>query len=518
MGAAPAKFDKKWIELDPICILTFTINNIEYNLVREADSFSLYRMPDTFIWATGKISELGTHFRELFDINLFAVDRRNNGYYCPPALLFLPFYIDQDLGWTQPDKQFSRCGQYANSRKKSIDYWTGIRGENYSKMEREKTILEAELSNNDRRVSELVRINKKISRDISFDIFTLNKEEFKKEIDELVSQCDLLKTKQNSFKDEMTHLINEEIENKLNLNIAYKTRDELLSDIAVANEHFMNSETIICPTCGTAHDNSFLERLNISVDEIQCQEAIRDLEAKREILVQQKRELTKTIDDIQVDIDEINEILLTNKNKVTLIDIIRSEGKVFMRQVLNDNIAAATIEKTDTKGKFDTVEGALKRHGSKEIERNISKLYKQNAQKHFPQLGFDNPKELLYGFSIKLNSLQGSDTPRAVLAYYFSLLDIIYSDKQSIKFPIVIDSPNQQDQDLDNLKRMLRFMKNNRPENAQMIVGMVDAIETDFEGTVINIKGERQMLDAKCFDDEYGFYKQLQKVRLDSER
>lgn len=58
-------------------------------------------------------------------------------------------------------------------------------------------------------------------------------------------------------------------------------------------------------------------------------------------------------------------------------------------------------------------------------------------------------------------------------------------------FPIVIDAPNQQEQDPKNLKNMLEFISKNRSEGRQLILGLVDDSGIDFEGVVM------------CFDTKY---------------
>ena len=45
----------------------------------------------------------------------------------------------------------------------------------------------------------------------------------------------------------------------------------------------------------------------------------------------------------------------------------------------------------------------------------------------------------------------GSKTPRELMAYYYAILNIMRERSSSTYFPIVIDSPNQQAQDAENL-------------------------------------------------------------------
>lgn len=64
----------------------------------------------------------------------------------------------------------------------------------------------------------------------------------------------------------------------------------------------------------------------------------------------------------------------------------------------------------------------------------------------------------------------GSDLPRAILAYFFTALKAIENNRNATHFPVVIDAPNQQEQDKKNLRKMLNFILESRPVDRQLIV------------------------------------------------
>jgi hypothetical protein len=95
----------------------------------------------------------------------------------------------------------------------------------------------------------------------------------------------------------------------------------------------------------------------------------------------------------------------------------------------------------------------------------------------------------------------GSDTPRALLAYYFSILHLISEYSSSVFCPVVIDSPNQQDQDIDNLKKMLTFIRDKRPADSQLILGLVDDCGIDFGGDVIELTDKYSLLRKDGYEE-----------------
>lgn len=84
-------------------------------------------------------------------------------------------------------------------------------------------------------------------------------------------------------------------------------------------------------------------------------------------------------------------------------------------------------------------------------------------------------------------SESGSDHPRAVLAYFFATLNAVADAENATFFPIVIDAPNQQEQDPENLSKILEFIPKRTPEGRQVIVGLVDDAGVQFSGSRITL-------------------------------
>lgn len=93
----------------------------------------------------------------------------------------------------------------------------------------------------------------------------------------------------------------------------------------------------------------------------------------------------------------------------------------------------------------------------------------------------------------------GSALPRALLAYYFSVLHTIRDFGDSTFFPVVVDSPNQQAQDKSSLSAMLAFIRDNQPKNSQLILGLEDDLGVDIPGKRVELSTKYRLL----VEDEY---------------
>jgi hypothetical protein len=96
----------------------------------------------------------------------------------------------------------------------------------------------------------------------------------------------------------------------------------------------------------------------------------------------------------------------------------------------------------------------------------------------------------------------GSDKPRAFLAHVFSLIKTISNFYSNVLPPIIIDSPNQQDQDPNNVDRIYNFITKERPINHQMILGLANGENRDFgDCNKIILKNEGFLLCEEKYEE-----------------
>lgn len=137
----------------------------------------------------------------------------------------------------------------------------------------------------------------------------------------------------------------------------------------------------------------------------------------------------------------------------------------------------------------------------RERTSEIKKFYRTRLSMYSQELDvhLDEPDKQSI---LSINVARGSEGPRALLAYYYAFLHTKIEFTKNVRFPVVIDSPNQQGQDKDHLPQMVKFIFDHVPDNAQTIVATEDASGLDFEGVTIATYGEakRQVLRQKEFD------------------
>ena len=96
----------------------------------------------------------------------------------------------------------------------------------------------------------------------------------------------------------------------------------------------------------------------------------------------------------------------------------------------------------------------------------------------------------------------GSDQPRAVLAYYLAFMLTVFEYSSALTAPMIIDSPNQQDQDATNVAAMIDLIFSTRPDEGQTILGTVslhDQVVKD--GKIIELVDELSVMSSAVYDD-----------------
>lgn len=71
----------------------------------------------------------------------------------------------------------------------------------------------------------------------------------------------------------------------------------------------------------------------------------------------------------------------------------------------------------------------------------------------------------------------------------------------SARGPLVIDSPNQQDQDQQHLVKMLQFIRDEVPKDTQLILGLVDTAGITFSGSEIVLDRKHSLLGKDEFEE-----------------
>ena len=494
-GAEPPKIHKNWKAADIISLVHFELDSQEYAIYRHRRSFSLFSGAGTLLGTYESVTnELGPALAELFGFNLKLTSRQGIQETPPPAYMLLPFYIDQDGGWSGTWGSFKSLGQYSNWKKTLKSYFLGLRPDEWYALDTQRKLLEQDKDDPIRQLNSIEAIARKTISEISSFDFNMDLVEFEKDVEELVRKCNLLKEAQDRYREKITELKTEEIRLSAQIEIVIRTRSELNADYVYSQSRL--EDFVSCPTCGAEYINSFAERFSIAEDAETCTDLLVSL---REDLLKTKSEIDSCQQSLKEEIKkkkEIDRILARENGSVAIKDIINIEGKKSLLNHLDyesgaikDYIGRIGQQQLDIKRSMDRYDDPERR---KAIIEEYGKRFYENARK----LSVTSLSDHVFKNIDASIEESGSDLPRAVLAYYFAIISLITESDKSLVFPMVIDAPNQQEQDKDNLIKILNFIINSKPESNQMIVGLVDDARLKYPGARISFKTKYSALNS----------------------
>jgi DNA repair exonuclease SbcCD ATPase subunit len=501
---AELKIHPNWKKAFVIYLIKFKYDNKEYSLLRNQGEFALFDNKLNFIRLFHNVTnELGPYFSKMFNFHIRLPNQQGKSIIVPPAYCFLPFYIDQDLGWLGNWNSFERLSQLKTGWKRGIaDFHTGARPSEYYDIKVKKDSFIISKSSLEDEIRILAAMHKKALMDFGDSCPSIDIGLFKKEIESLLDEIRKVKDSIEQNKNILIDLYNKRDSIKLQIEITTKTLSELKKDYHYTTE-IEKEEEIDCPVCGANYHNSFAERFSIAKDEERCYELLSELR-KDLSEIESKIELeNKKFDMDNEEFKKIKSVLEIKKGDVKLDDLLKNEGKRNLLTIVKKSIKKIEEEIEDLNLKLEEIDKILMSIDSTKKRKEIKKIYLDLMETHLKELNVN---------SININDYEridckiketGSDFPRALLAYYYTILNIIDKHSTSVFCPIIIDSPNQQEQDYESRRKILEFIKNKRPNKSQLILGTVDLDKVQFDGKIIELNRKNSLLLEEEYDSCY---------------
>jgi len=444
---------------------------------------------------------LGPFLGKLFNFQPLFQNQSSKFILPPPAYLFLPYYIDQDYSWSKSWDSFRNLQQIKDFRNQSIFYHSGIKPNDYysTKKEIQEFIQIIEETDKERRLTSKILDEVKVK--LSQTKFNLDVESFKEEITELLTESKSLMAKEESLKNKLHDLYHLKASFDTQINIVKQAILESNKDLKFATNEL--PEIIGCPTCGAEYENSFAERFEIARDERRSKDLLLELKKDAQSVESRIENEKETLSSITVEVSRINEILEEKKGDLNLRDIIDNAGKNQVRSIftdryikLNETLISNALEKEKLDKKLKALE-------NKDRKVLIVDFYKSRMTSFLKKLDIHSLLEDDYNvITTRVESKEtGSSRPRALIAYYFTFFHLMKKFSSSTYCPLIIDSPNQQDQDIEHIDKIMKFINNNQPENSQMILGLAETYGEDFNCKVIELTEKYSLLQRSEYEE-----------------
>lgn len=449
MGAE-VQFDKTWNKNSKLCVVSFTVGDTEYQIARWMKRFAVFRNKNLIKLTDHITSELAPLMEEIFGFAVYLPNKRTlRVEIAPPAFIYMPYYIDQDLGWSGLYESFESIEQYQkNERIKSLYYHLNIYTKNTVELLAERDRLkdrQEELQNeNGRLTTILTALNGEIQNLPPAETYEdlerslqIPKDRIAKMVGEIGKTRNLIQSLETTL-----------YQHQYQLNV-------ILDHVAAKNEPYKQLLTdFVCPNCGYIPNEEIFslvkENYGTLNEDYMCQQ-------------------------IELLITSISEKLNVVKEQyITQVRLLRDEEKAFKVEQDQFEVYVRQRGLKDSLHRFQEQLGAVCSEEAdivatlKEIAKELRKLpnkkeveekYIEFARLNIMQLGawdasYDNNIHLL-----KPIKAQGTLENKIILAQFIALFQTMdYFKSGATRFPFVVDSPRGNEASDTSSKEILKLI------------------------------------------------------------
>lgn len=491
----PATIDTKTL----ITYIDFHIQNEKYRVVRYNRYFLLYQN-EIFTGKYSSVGEFGNKISEIFNFDIELVSKNENEdiVKCPPVFYYLPYYIDQENGWSGNSYSFNSLAQFdKKQREESFFFHFGVYDSKYVSTSKYDKF-------SSKKIEELKKDNEKLKTVIetlsngfdnvlySFDEETLEItiENRKKEVKELLVLIEKARNQIISEEDYKLKCIQEkEIISK------YLNKRNY-------NDTTCVDESVECPHCGFYFSSSIAQNVkneylkeSINSDLLLLIDKVNRCEARiskqKDNFISYQNQL-KTIEESLVETQELYETYLKSKVTSTMIRdySVRSEENL-------KEIAELRKKQKDAR----KILSEYKTERAKSVTEYKKSFFTLSDELDIPE------DQILTDIEPgKTISISGAYGPRCKIS---QMLAFAKTQKEYqpniIAFPLIIDSPNSVEQDQYHIENILKTLFNWNKTTNQIIVSSIEGLEVAAKSEnvhIIKLDNEKNhLLSCQCYNE-----------------
>lgn len=505
---AEVKYDSVWDRNTKLYVVTMYVDDKLYRVARFMKRFAVFQGDELMLITDSVTKELTPLLGGIFDFAVFLPNKDSGRVeMAPPTFTFMPYYIDQDYGWSGLYDSFSSLSQYKSAdRIKSLYYHLNIYTKNTIELMAQRDKLNEKLESlqieNTRLCTILSALQEETANLPPADSVQELESHLnipKKRIEVLVNQVG---TVRNRIQELETELIQHQ--HRLQVISEYHALKGDDPSSAPSNLH-------TCPNCGYVFDEELFNIVHANYSLV-----------NEKYLCQQ---IQLIIDSVTAKLTESKEnyVLLMEqlKREETAFSAKKNEFDIYVRQRgLQDSIRRFS----DELGKIQS-EGATISADIKEISKKLRKLPdKKEVEKKYIEFVRLNIMSLdawdaAYDGTIKLLKpikAQGTLENKIILAQFVGLFQTMeYFKSSATRFPFVVDSPRAKEASVVSSKEILKMIAQLQML-PQIILATIDysafKSEIDIPANIITLATRRKLLCEQDYADNEAYIMSLSEL------
>lgn len=498
-------FDDKWNDSDKTYIIKFTIDSQDYYIYRNNKLFKAFDNKLNLLFKVVERRELAIELRNIFNFAVQLPAREEEKLeITPPVYNYILYFLDQDKLAGPNFASFNNLAQYPNYKENVLYYHFGVFDEEYYNIIRELERLKdstQELTKQQELSNEMFS---RVIENINGVSYTKNLDLLKKDVARSKEQYSIIASTLSRIRHKLIELRNEkeDLLTALNsLDVIDKMNEKQITSL---NHH-------ICPYCKSQLEETLdlrLAKYNTADDivllsndmQISIGEIDRKINKQENLYKEWLAKLNEYDASLNEKSDEINDIL-THRGYIEIRDSLINELDDIKKQ-LEENVQSEKMLKKREKEYAD-------------IKEKINKRYYELMLQDKNQFGLEEIDANSFEKITKTFSAGGSNKPISTVIWYINLIKIKNEfNPSALCFPIVFDSPNNAETDLDKKIQVYKYLVDNVDEKNQLIVSGIGYDKKDFTGVdfdkVITLDNEKyELLCDMDYQENVEFLREL---------
>lgn len=514
LGCECKRVEADWKKLVSTYLLFFKYGERQFCIVRQDKKFQIFENINndfSCIIETNAFHEYSNCLMDILEIKMPCISKDGKQFNITPPLLFRFQYIDQDEGWSKIADSFKNVAYIKDWKANTNKYVCGYLDDSYYALQAQKAehILERddkkkELNYNQNFVSRITSTLTRIE-----DIESV--EDVTTDIELLLAKAEELRKLQFSYNAEMTVLENDIYINQHKLHIVEHNLIETKKDIEYA---MTQEDELICPFCGTIYSNGINEQLNITSDYAHCENLIAELKSSISVATKELEELKNKYNDVSVEIQSIEQKVQNTQELLSYSSFYKSKGQFEIYESCKRQLDVLQGEINSCVSKIAITDEKINEKKSKERSKDIREDIERYCRTLADAINVPKTFIKLRDF-VQVINRTGSETPRLVYMYQSALylynLERAYSPFNFY----VVDTPNQQGQDTENLGSIFKSLELFLSDEGQVIVGTEREIGMEEKASnVIKLTGKRRCLNNINYKKHIELLEKLQKTAI----
>lgn len=480
LGATPTGKLAKW-DRHAASAVRFSVDDTQYRAVHENGRRGLFDDAGTLIHVTTSGAAWSKILSDVLGFNLTLTNKKENTPTPADAgSFFLPFYIDQDSSWAGGWDTFKSINQFKSPVQDILNYFSGIRPPEYYKAKALFDETKAALAELAREFSFLAKARDRIGARLVETGPKMESKNFEAEVARLTQEMTRLNAKQEKLRKRATQEWDMAERLSRQIGAANAALKEYEGDSKFLRTR--SNEPLVCPVCQAEHQESYLDLLAFADDARSLRSLTAEFSDDRRTYLEQLRKTNDEIKGLDADYRRIEEILNVRRGDLQFRQVVESRGAeqafAALEQesvAIRDAIGIQEVAQTKLRAQMDEWTNRTR-------TQSILGAFKSAYATALHDLNM--PIEQAARLSSR-PQVSGSGGPRAVLAYYSALWSVCLAPSGAFGTAIVVDSPNQQGQDGNNLPKVLEYVSTKLPGDGQVILGSELEVDHEFDKRIV---------------------------------